>query len=381
MKHLEDGLMRRLIDEPEDVAVTARRHIESCALCGDRYRSIAANAHAAGVAFALDAADVDLAMAWRRAAQQRAVSAVAAKTARASFVNVNGALVKPLAALAAAAIVLAGFAFTPLGSMAQSFLTIFEPRQFVAVGLTRQDMKDLGGLEGLQSYGTMRELVRPQNIAVADVRSAARISRMELRVPTIMPVDVPRDIRYRVMTQGAAAFTFGAAKAARAAAQQHRAYRAMPARLDGTTLQIVLGPATVITFGERALSKDAGQRRSDEDALPAGLVIAQGVAPRVTSTGATVQDIVAFLAEQPGVPAGLARQIEAIRDPSTTLPIPIPIDRASAMQVQVQGVNALAIGDNTRVGSGVMWQKSGMVYGVAGTMPLNEILAIADSLR
>jgi hypothetical protein len=49
--------------------------------------------------------------------------------------------------------------------------------------------------------------------------------------------------------------------------------------------------------------------------------------------------------------------------------------------VQVQGTSGLAVGDNTGIGSGVIWEKDGVVYGVAGALPESQILAIANSLQ
>ena len=103
--------------------------------------------------------------------------------------------------------------------------------------------------------------------------------------------------------------------------------------------------------------------------------------PAVTSTDATVAGIEDYLLKQPGISPQLAAAIRAIGDPSSTLPIPIPIDMASAKTVQVQGVSGLAIGDITAAGSGVIWQKNGVVYGVAGFLPESEILAIANGLQ
>ena len=144
----------------------------------------------------------------------------------------------------------------------------------------------------------------------------------------------------------------------------------MPPALDGSTLRVAIGPVVIGTYGTAADTGDLPQ-----------LVIAQAPMPRVTSSGATVAAIEHYLLAQPGVAPELAASIRAIGDPTTTLPIPIPIDMAQADHVAVQGVTGLAIGDNTGIGSGVIWEKDGMVYGVAGTLPENQVLAIARSLH
>ncbi len=46
----------------------------------------------------------------------------------------------------------------------------------------------------------------------------------------------------------------------------------------------------------------------------------------------------------------------------------------------MQGVTGVALGDNTGLGSAVVWVKNGVVYGVAGTLKLSEVLSIANQL-
>jgi len=77
----------------------------------------------------------------------------------------------------------------------------------------------------------------------------------------------------------------------------------------------------------------------------------------------------------------LAGQIRAIKDPSSTLPVPIPVDMATSKKVTVQGVEGIFVGDSTGLGSAVIWQKDGIVYGVAGTLTEQQVLAVANSLH
>jgi hypothetical protein len=125
-----------------------------------------------------------------------------------------------------------------------------------------------------------------------------------------------------------------------------------------------------------ATGRATGYREGD---IPS-LVVAEAARPRITSTGATAKEIEDYLLAQPGVSPQLAAEIKAIGDPTTALPIPVPVERATAQTVQVQGTSGLAVGDNTGIGSGVIWEKDGVVYGVAGALPESQILAIANSL-
>jgi hypothetical protein len=143
----------------------------------------------------------------------------------------------------------------------------------------------------------------------------------------------------------------------------------MPANIDGSTLYLTVGPAVVESFGV-----SAGQQ------LPS-LVIAQARVPRVQSTGVSVRQLEEYLLIQPGISPTLAAQIRAIGDPSQTLPIPIPANLATSHSVTVQGVQGVAIGDSSGLGSALIWVKDGVVYAVGGTLTENQVLQVANSLR
>jgi hypothetical protein len=115
-------------------------------------------------------------------------------------------------------------------------------------------------------------------------------------------------------------------------------------------------------------------------ALPS-LVIGEMRAPTIASTGVTVQEMENYVLSLPGVTPGLANAIRSIGDPTKTLPIPIPAGAAQSHAVTIQGVQGVAVGDSTGLGSGVVWEKDGIIYGVAGTQTEDAILATANSLH
>jgi hypothetical protein len=49
--------------------------------------------------------------------------------------------------------------------------------------------------------------------------------------------------------------------------------------------------------------------------------------------------------------------------------------------VTVQGVQGLAVGDSTGLGSVVIWEKDGIIYGVGGPLTEDQVLDIANSLH
>jgi hypothetical protein len=99
-----------------------------------------------------------------------------------------------------------------------------------------------------------------------------------------------------------------------------------------------------------------------------------------TSTQVTVKQLEDYILAQPGLSPELRAAVNAIGDPSTTLPIPVPVEFATSSNVQIQGVRGVALGDNTGVGAGVIWVKNGVVYGVLGSVKQSDAIDIANHL-
>ena len=367
MRHLSDGMLRRLYDEPLAVPSNARQHVVSCTNCRGRYASIAADASAAQRW--LDHDDILL-----RPDASQALMQV--RTRIAGKGNARTAWPLPFRTLphrrfsttiAVFAAMLAALILTPAGSLAQNFLSIFQPRQFAAVAISPEDLANLRQLPNLDAYGTMRGIRKLRPLPAASPAEVTARTGLTLHLPSSLPAGVPANVGFVVVPRASASFTFSAARAR--ATASHQPLPPMPARLDGSTLTAAIGPVAVATYGGTL-----GLR------LPL-LVIAEGVAPSVSAQGASVAEIENYLLLQPGISPTLAAEIRAIGDPTTTVPIPVPISLATAQNVIVQGVHGLAIGDNTGVGSGVIWEKDGMVYGVAGALAENQILAIANGIH
>jgi hypothetical protein len=268
---------------------------------------------------------------------------------------------KWLAAAAGIVIVATTLALT---GVADSILQIFETKQFAAVTVTATDLQTLGQLS---QFGKLTWSAQPNPHQVASLAAATA----ETGLPAIsvtLPASVAAAARYGVVPRTTATFVFDAALARASAAAIGRTAPPMPAKLDGSTLVLTGGPAIVVTYGTE--SQGSGS-------LVAGIA----KAPTVSSDGATVAEIQAYLLSQPSVSPALAAQIRAIGDPASTLPVPIPVGQAAAKNVSVHGVTGLFIGDSTGLGSGVLWQQNGFVYIVGGTLTEAETLAAANSLR
>lgn len=364
MAHLTDGSLRRKLDEAGALTESENRHYATCADCQARYAVFADDAKVVAGALAVPDLKVDVASAFSRVR-----SAPAAQPRFGIRLPIVRPTSRPVMGVLAAATVILALVVT---GIAQGLF--FQPQTVQVVPVS---VADLQSLEGLGDFGTLTWTTKPAPQLVTSAAEAASVSGLHVPVVGTLPSGVSSNVTYAAMPAAVGVFTFDAAKAAAAAAKAGKTLPAMPAGMDGSKLTVTVGPAVIEIFGNlnAGAAADASQL-----SLPQ-LVVGASSAPVVTSSGVTTQQLEDYLLSLPGVSPKLAEAIRAIKDPSTTLPIPIPIEYATSKTVTVQGVDGVAVGDNTGLGAGVIWIKGGTVYGVAGTLKQNVILEIADGLK
>jgi len=229
---------------------------------------------------------------------------------------------KTAAGLASIAVALTLLTVT---GVAETIVTLFEPKQVVPVTITASD---LAGIDGFARFGTLTWSTPPKPYDVPNAATAARESGLTVLVPSQLPAGVTAaQGRFGVMPRTTATFTFSADKASKSAAAIGRTPPPMPANIDGSKLFITGGPAVVQFYLDP--SAPAPSSNDPLSGMPK-LVIAQGKAPVVQSDGVTVEQLQQYLLAQPGISPSLAAQIKAIKDPSSTLPVPIPVDMATS---------------------------------------------------
>ncbi len=376
--HLSDGALRRSLDEPVAIDSRSRGHLESCARCRRRLADVSADAARAGALFASREPAVHVDAARLRLAGSEAAASIAAPGRNARHAPAprrplgtwGGRLMAGVACAAAASVLLV------VSGGAQDFLSLFQPSQFAAVPVTATDVRSLAGLTG---YGTVNGGSTPLQIT-SEANAAAAGELAGIVAPEIsVPAGVAVAPRYAVVNGTVVSFTFLARLARAAAVRSGGQLPAMPSGLDGSTLTVSINPAVIISYGldVSALYGGGGTLPSSGPAI----VVVASRTPTVSTTGVTVQALEDYLLSVPGIPAGVASEIRAIRNPEQTVPIPIPIDLASAATVSINGVSGLLIGDSTGLGSVVLWQHNGVVYVVAGTVSATDALGMARSLH
>ena len=364
MAHLTEGTLRRMVDDPDARVGADAAHLATCTQCKAQFDAIADDARSVATLFAVPEPRVDVARAFARVtAAPKAQPALGFRLPFAPRVQL--ALV---AAVAAVSVVLVAFAAGGL---------LFQPTKVQPVPIT---LSDIEALSQLADYGTFAWTKQPEFQVTANAADASAVAG-GLSAPTVskLPTGVSNTVTYAGMSQAEATFTFSQAKAEAAAKAQGKAAPKLPANVDGATLTVKVGPAVGEVYGNMS-APASGSGGSEQLNLPQ-LIVAKSVAPTVSSTQVTVTDMKNVILQQPGVSDQLKKTISAISDPNDVLFIPVPVEYGTSTTVHVQGVDGVALGDNTGVGSAVVWVKDGHVYAVAGSIKQSDAIDIANNLK
>lgn len=382
MRHLTEGELRRYYDDPDAIVATERSHFASCTVCQDRFHTVAADAKRARSLLETAPAPVDAGVALARF--HSAHGKAGGRPARLPLSRPALRWQLPATAAALAVVVIAMFTVTPF---AASLRGLFVPTSVQPVSISQADLQSLSPLS---SYGTISTPVKPAGSAAVSADAAASASGL----PTLQIGNVPSSVAgqptsYETVSQGTTSFTFDATKAAAAAQQAGAAAPSFPAGVDGSSLIVETGPGEAVLYGNQQQIEQALQQTNGSDntayqqaAAAAGTFMVAGEmrAPKISSTGASVDQIKQTLLAQPGLTPQARALIQQLDNPDGALPIPIPAGLATAQTVTVQGVQGQAFGDNTGIGSAVVWIKGGIVYFVGGTIAESDALAAANSI-
>ena len=360
MAHLNDGTLRRMLDDPDAITAPDREHFSTCAECKVRQEALSADAREAAALLAVPDAGFNQASAYKR------ITAAPARPRYGFRLPILKPSTRPVVAGLALAVIVAVLA-TAWVNVSQ----IFAPTTVTPVPVT---LTDLQTLPDLSAYGDVTWTQQPTPEIGITQAAAEKVAGFSAPNAGTLPAGISSTVTYAAMAQTSGVFKFSAAKAQAAAAAQGKTIPPMPAGMDGSTLNLTMGPALIEIYGELPTGESSSQFT-----LPQ-LIVAESNTPSVTSTGVTVSQLEDYLLAQPGISPQLAADIRAIGDPTTTLPIPVPIQFATSSKVTVQGVQGVALGDNTGVGAAVIWIKGAHVFFVGGSLQQSEAVSIANQL-
>lgn len=370
MRHLNDGTLRRIYDEPLALTAAEQAHFDVCAQCKEAFGVIANDVRATTALLSLPEYEPRAAAALPRIlVRVRADEAARPRRWYERWLDHNAPRWRPMAtpaiAVLVAAALVAGAGVTGAG---QSLLRVFEPNTIAPVQVSPSDFAATGAL---LDYGDVKWLPEaPKLQELSDASTAAAQSGLPVLMPSSLPKGVAGPVSFGVVSHATGSLKFNAERLRAAAAKAGVQVNPMPSSIDGSTLIVNGGPALVEVWGISGPNGASG--------IPT-LVIAQTRIPTVDSSGANTAQLEDYLLSQPGVPPELAAQIRAIKDPTTTLPIPIPKGLATTESTQVNGTPAILV--KAALGAGVVWVKNGVIYAVGGQLTPDQVLAIATSLH
>jgi hypothetical protein len=365
VRHLNDGALRRLYDEPLALEEEARAHYNDCAECQARFGAIADDARRTASVMAVPGATVDA-----EAALRHFKSRPVAAPPRLQLPTLRRfGWRKPAAAGLLAAALVATLALTPL---AQTVQRAFEPSTVKPVSV---DESDVHGLSAFSGWADVKQGGNTSLKEAASAQEAAQQSGLPaLQVRSGLPARFAgAPVSYGSVGQysGTVVFTDKA-----------------PRQLHGTTMTVQAGPGQAIVYGDVNRAMTAGkQAKSPQYAASAAgpmLAVIEMRGPKVTTSGASEATIKRVLLEQKGLSPTVREAIGSFDSPQGTLPLPIPADYASSRASQpVNGMATTFVGDNTGLGAALIWvnPKTHVVYAIAGLgVTESDLLGVANGL-
>lgn len=371
MRHITDGVLRRLDDEPLAIPDRVIDHVAGCRRCSARRARIAHDTERARRLLSAPQLATDADVAWARLqrdfqrgregeAERRPKRApVFRPAARFPRVSLRAGLV-----IGAVGIVIAGTA------AAATLTTIFAPTHVAPVSLSRSDLRAITAFTGLGDspvlggfsapsgsttlrFGTIRWSSSGTAHPVSSLAEATADAGFPVSLPAHVPAGVGAVQRVGVQPRVSATVTFNSAAAGVARG----------------SVTLDAGPAVLVEY--------AGANGTDLPTL--GVVTMRR--PTARSTGATMSQIEAFLLAQPGIPPALAEEVRLLGNLRTTLPVPVP-PGAAVRSVRVSGWPGVLIADPSNAGAGVVWEDGrGMLHVVAGILDSQDVLNVADQVR
>ena len=369
MRHVPEGTLRRLVDEPLAVADGDANHVAHCDRCSTRGELVAKDSAAVAAVVSRPQPVPDIDAAWSRFQGAQAAPSPSERALRRFHARRSWRLVGlPVPSTA----VLGACALLVLAAGAAGLITTFSsparvaPTQAVPAGF--QAIADAAGIEGsgiiggfptpagsLQlPFGAVRwtSAGRAHNVASIAVADAA--TGMDLRLPAVLPAGVDSLQNILVQPQVTATITFNSS--------------AGPT-LAGTSLAVTAGPAVLVEYGSSLASLG----------LPslATFAMRRPVASSMVASSARLE---AFVLSRPGLPAGLAQEIRLLGDLRTSLPVQMP-PGANVTQVDVGGSPGVLVTEGSGAASGVIWEdRGGVVHAALGLLDQEDILNVANQL-
>jgi hypothetical protein len=380
MRHVPDGVLRRLVDEPLAVPDHDAEHVQRCRRCQEHRDRVARDAGRAHELVARPQPVPDLERAWDRLRGQRS-----APTRHVPRRIRPRRLAGPTGVAVVSGVLVAGVA------AAATLTVVFSPTHVAPLPVTRGDLQSLtsalgiggSGLFGRRSastsktgttstgpatsangtstptwaYGTIAWSTHPKSVKTTSLQSAEAAAGMAVELPATLPAGVQGSPWFIAVPQTSVTVTFNAA--------------AGPS-LAGSTLTLTLGPGVLTEY--RGTSIETGALGN----VPT-LAFATMQRPTATSSGATVTQLEDFVLSRPGFPQDLADGIRLLGNLKDVLPVPVP-SGIRETSTAIAGSPAVLLSADGGAATGVVWEHDGIVRTVGGLLDQQDVMDVARQL-
>lgn len=377
MRHVADGVLRRLVDEPLAVPDDDVEHVERCRRCQAHRDRARRDARAAQELLARPQSVPDVDRAWERlnGAGSEPAHRVPRRIRPRPFAGAAGVT-------AMSGVLVAGVA------AAATLTVVFSPDHVAPVPVSKGDVQGLANVLGLDrsglwssgsrsvtstgpstvstsatspsgtqpwKYGTIQWAARPRPVAATSLSAAESAAGMTVRLPTTLPAGVQGPPKYLVVGPASVTVTFDAS--------------AGPS-LAGSTLTLRVGPGILAEYGGAI----AGVGN-----MPT-LAVATMQRPTAASTGATTTQLESFVLDRSGFPQDLAQEIRLLGNLRTTLPVPVPTG-VTETTTTIAGSPAVMLSMGGGTATAVVWEdRTGIVRTVGGLLDRQDVLGVARQL-
>src|SRR5262245_34785036 len=281
-----------------------------------------------------------------------------------------------LAPAALVAALVSVIVFPSVRASAQAFLDLFRVRNFTAVSVSPDRIKQLqdGKLDLKSLIGDRIQTLKepgPAQVVASTGMAGAAVGFM-VRVPAVLPAGLQADtITWR--GEAEAQITADAARLRQVLEALDIRDVSVPSSIDGQVIRVKVPPVVEQRFRAERRSAQLVQSHSPEVSLPTGVNLAE-----LGEIGLRIL----------GLEAAEALRVSQSIDLRSTLLIPVPGNAASFRQVDVQGqpglmVTAITKTENghTREGSIILWSQGDMVFALSGNLEGSDLLAMASSVQ
>lgn len=383
-----DGELRETLEATQPAVGWVPTHVERCVRCQVRLAEIAENAELARMSLGLLSKGDDTrysAAALERFHARRAGDRRHERYGSGGMDMLqNWGLRVPrmAAAIGAALAIVLVLSLSPMRTLADDFLNQFRVQKFAAITIPmdaiapmqmmfaasmddaeidriKTELDMLGTIE--TTFGFDHE-TKPAPVTLDEARQAYG----SFLVPSSLPDGFSADPVAYVTEAGTASYTMDVERANELVREIGLPIFSLPDPDVYPTVTFTLNAPAAVglmytnTAGDMLVT---GQMESPSLSIPDGV-----------DMDALREDVLRF----PGLPTDLVAELRSIDDWENTLIIPIP-DGAASRDVTVQGQPGLLIESDE--GSVVLWEKSGILYGVGGQVDGDVALDVAASLK